>query len=146
MSREYFRPIQINPTLCKGCARCLRACPNKAISFKGNQRLIDYKKCKGCLTCVNVCPNNAITVTSVEKGEVVSVENIFEQCTNCGACAEICPHQLWVPHKYKMKNGELKDVYWVDPQNYYKCEGCELCVNNCPENIITIQRFNPKNS
>ncbi|MHA1729040.1 MAG: 4Fe-4S binding protein [Promethearchaeota archaeon] len=144
MTREYFRPIQIEIGLCVHCERCERNCPNQAIHFNGEQRLIDYKKCRGCLTCVNVCPRNAISVTSVEKDEVISVDVIFDKCLGCGDCAEICPNKLYEKYSYKPNEIAEKSVYRVPPSRFSECSGCELCVENCPEGIITIQRFLPK--
>lgn len=44
---------------CKDCYRCLRSCPVKAISFKGNQAKVDADRCVLCGRCVVECPQKA---------------------------------------------------------------------------------------
>lgn len=137
---EYFRPIQVEIGLCIHCERCAMSCPNNAIRFNGNQRLIDYTKCSGCLTCVNVCPRNAITVTSAEENEVISVDVAYNNCNHCGDCVEICPKQLYEEYEYTELDGSTKKVFRVHPTRFFECSGCEVCVENCPQNAIKIQK------
>lgn len=143
MGTEYFRPIQVELGLCIHCERCAMTCPNKAIHFNGFQRFIDYTKCRGCLSCVNVCPRNAITVTSAEKDDIIGVETVFEKCNACGDCVESCTKNLWKEYDYKLADGSKKKVYWVPPSDIYECAGCEICVESCPEGIVSIKRFSP---
>ena len=54
----------IDPSLCRGCGRCLKACPYHAVDFKPNDvggyvASVDEALCKGCGNCVSVCPSNA---------------------------------------------------------------------------------------
>lgn len=56
--------------LCKGCARCVPACPQNCIALKATLNSKRYttailkksEKCKGCGICVMMCPENAIVV------------------------------------------------------------------------------------
>ncbi|RJP28164.1 MAG: DUF362 domain-containing protein [Candidatus Omnitrophota bacterium] len=45
---------------CISCAACIRACPNKCISFKREIISFDYKNCISCFCCQEVCPKSAI--------------------------------------------------------------------------------------
>ena len=56
--------VSINRDLCRGCGRCVKACPYKAISFHANPPLsgyavVDEALCKGCGNCISICPSNA---------------------------------------------------------------------------------------
>lgn len=58
------RPI-VQEKECKGCKRCIWACPVNAIieaRDKNNEicAIVDYSKCINCLRCVKACPYSAI--------------------------------------------------------------------------------------
>lgn len=44
---------------CKGCYRCVRACPVKAVGIKDNQSFVDASRCILCGNCIRECPQNA---------------------------------------------------------------------------------------
>ncbi len=56
--------VSINKQLCRGCGRCVKACPYRAISFHCNPpdsgyAVVDEALCKGCGNCISVCPSDA---------------------------------------------------------------------------------------
>ncbi len=56
--------VVIDAALCRGCGRCLKACPYQAVSLKPNgdigfTAVVDEALCKGCGNCISVCPSNA---------------------------------------------------------------------------------------
>ncbi len=56
--------VSINENLCRGCGRCVRACPYRAISFHTNPlgsgyAVVDEALCKGCGNCISICPSDA---------------------------------------------------------------------------------------
>jgi NAD-dependent dihydropyrimidine dehydrogenase PreA subunit len=54
---------EIVPDKCTGCAVCLRACPQEAISGKRREpHLIDQEKCIQCGACYEVCRFDAIVI------------------------------------------------------------------------------------
>jgi NADH-quinone oxidoreductase subunit F len=56
-----FRQFHINPTLCKGCSRCAKACPASAISGVVKQPyVIDQSKCARCGACLETCRFGAV--------------------------------------------------------------------------------------
>ena len=52
--------LQVQGSLCTGCAICLEACPEGAIVLVEERAQIDPAHCKECGICVEVCPEGAI--------------------------------------------------------------------------------------
>ena len=53
---------------------------------------ITADECKGCLRCVNACPRNVIAPTDkVNMMGIVYVEYLGAGCVGCGACFYACP-------------------------------------------------------
>lgn len=91
----------INPKLCKGCGRCVKACPNHLITMvKESQRAAvqcssaDTGKvtkaacsngCLGCGICVKKCPQGAVVLNNNH------AEINGDKCTGCGTCISACP-------------------------------------------------------
>jgi NADPH-dependent glutamate synthase beta subunit-like oxidoreductase/NAD-dependent dihydropyrimidine dehydrogenase PreA subunit len=56
--------VVVDHALCRGCGRCLNACPYQAVGLKPNDQggyavEVDDALCKGCGNCISVCPSNA---------------------------------------------------------------------------------------
>ena len=45
---------------CIGCGKCVKTCPEKAISLSDNLAYIDDNLCLSCQACVDGCPTHAI--------------------------------------------------------------------------------------
>ena len=67
--------IRISGDECKGCGRCIAACPKSLISVGGKLNRQGYfaveakepEKCVGCGSCFNTCPEpGAITIFEIE--------------------------------------------------------------------------------
>lgn len=89
-------PLRENPDACTGCRRCLRVCPQGAISLvpaptaeKPERRVaeIDYGKCIGCGACAAACRRHHV-IRAVST-EVPTLDP--ERCIGCGACRAHCP-------------------------------------------------------
>ena len=60
-SCQKLKTIRIEATICKGCSKCVKACPVGAISGKVKESfMIDPGKCIKCGACVAACPFHAI--------------------------------------------------------------------------------------
>ena len=51
--------VSINEKLCRGCGRCVNACPYRAVSFHTNPlgsgyAVVDEALCKGCGNCISI--------------------------------------------------------------------------------------------
>ena len=49
---------------CNRCGRCIRSCPEKALSFQAERVVIDHRKCKQCGRCVEACCTGALYTKS----------------------------------------------------------------------------------
>ncbi len=95
--RSRIRVVRMAPVFnfaltCRGCkdARCVKACPEHAISQAEATGLliIDENKCKGCDWCVQACEHGGITIHS-DTGIAIA-------CDLCGGepkCVEACPEE-----------------------------------------------------
>ncbi len=93
---------RINPTACRACKKCVKACPRGIIKMlplneikaavlcnnhnKGAQTRKECSSgCIGCMKCVKVCEHDAVKIENF--CAVVD----YEKCTGCGKCHEECP-------------------------------------------------------
>ncbi len=60
--------------LCKGCGKCIEACPNKAISPCEDKPRIDYSRCAACGTCRDSCSYGAL----VKYGDLMTVDDVWD--------------------------------------------------------------------
>ncbi len=54
-------PIVIDPAACKGCKKCITACPFDALYMQGKLAVLKPEECRACNACVKACPFKAIT-------------------------------------------------------------------------------------
>ena len=57
-----------------------------------------------------------------------------KNCVSCWKCTEVCPFSA--PEKQEQRNGELKS-HVIETV----CQGCGVCVANCPVNCISLKVF-----
>lgn len=90
----------VHPEKCKGCSKCVAACPKKLIRLVPLQTqavvrcsscekgALVNKVCKvgciGCMRCVKVCEAGAVTVENA----LARVDPV--KCTGCGKCVQEC--------------------------------------------------------
>lgn len=53
----------IDEETCIGCEKCVKACPNEALSLVDGKAKLDVRHCEGCRACFYICPTNAISLT-----------------------------------------------------------------------------------
>ncbi len=61
LSKLSFLKIQINPSSCIQCGRCVRDCKASCIDMK--HHAIDYSRCVSCFNCIDACKENSISYT-----------------------------------------------------------------------------------
>jgi Fe-S-cluster-containing hydrogenase component 2 len=113
--RSRIRVVRMAPMFnfalsCRGCddARCVKACPEKAITQSEDNHLliIDEKKCKGCDWCVQACPRGGITIHS-GTGKAIACN----LCEGEPKCVEICPEDaLEIVHSDEVADKRFNDA------------------------------------
>ncbi len=79
--------VSINENLCRGCGRCVNACPYRAVSFHTNAfgsgfAVVDEALCKGCGNCISICPSNAADSPYRDR---IYLEQMIEEVTARGS-------------------------------------------------------------
>jgi ferredoxin len=71
---------------CKGCGKCVSACPVEAMSLvsandsrnpKMKKAKLDKKICLGCGVCLRVCPENSLFLTSRARRDITPVDSVY---------------------------------------------------------------------
>ncbi|MFO7838197.1 MAG: [Fe-Fe] hydrogenase large subunit C-terminal domain-containing protein [Desulfosalsimonadaceae bacterium] len=65
--------VQFDASFCTGCAKCVRACPTKAIRIRGERAVLIEHLCIGCGECIRVCPEGAV-ISAISSGQFVKSE------------------------------------------------------------------------
>lgn len=74
-----------DPALCKGCGKCVAACPVEAMTLvsandprskKRKTVQLDEDLCLGCGVCVPTCPEGGITLTPREQRVITPVDSV----------------------------------------------------------------------
>lgn len=115
----------------------------------------DAEKCVNCGMCIKVCSPGAITRTfeDVEGGEKITYEFDLTSCTFCGMCQDFCVEKaIQLTTDYHMVATDAKDLITTGSRIKQKvlgkltcgdsCVFCGLCVKNCPEGALTVDRAN----
>lgn len=59
---QHGTTVQIDHEKCVGCGKCVKACPQNALSLVDGKSHVDKSKCIGCFECITVCPVKAISI------------------------------------------------------------------------------------
>jgi len=76
-SQSYLPEIMYFKRLCLTCGTCIALCPNKAISLKEKQIIVDKNKCDACGICAKNCKANALRLS----GESYTSDELFDIIT-----------------------------------------------------------------
>ncbi|NLL46396.1 MAG: 4Fe-4S binding protein [Clostridiales bacterium] len=111
--------INVIAEKCKGCQKCIKACPFNAITMEGKLAVIG-PSCTSCGACVEVCPFDAIEKTD----EAVHTADITAY------------HDVWV--FAEQRDGQLMSVVIEllgEGRKLANEIGCQLCAILCGENV-----------
>lgn len=74
-SKKYF--VKIEPDQCKGCERCVNACPKAVLKIGGELNFMGFsfacyegEGCIGCGACFYNCPEPGAITVFEETGEI----------------------------------------------------------------------------
>jgi electron transfer flavoprotein alpha subunit len=73
-------PIFIDPAKCKGCKKCITACPFDALYMEGKLAVVKPDECRACNACIKACPFKAISSTAqeeVKKGSLADFKGVW---------------------------------------------------------------------
>lgn len=59
---QHATHVQIDISKCIGCGRCVKVCPQRALTMVDGKSHVDISKCIGCFECITVCPAKAISI------------------------------------------------------------------------------------
>ncbi|MDD3682961.1 DUF362 domain-containing protein [Desulfovibrio desulfuricans] len=59
---QHATHVSVSEKKCVGCAKCVKVCPQHALSMKSKKSVVDIEKCIGCFECITVCPEKAISI------------------------------------------------------------------------------------
>ena len=113
----------------------------------------DPEKCVNCGECVKVCAPEAITRTYEDLGDGTRKGTYhfnLTSCTFCGTCQDFCStNAIPLTEDYHMV-GDAADLFtegsWIHKIITGKlfcgaeCIFCGMCMRNCPEQIINVDR------
>ena len=92
--------------------------------------------CIGCTACTKRCPTNAITG---ERNQLHVIDPTL--CIDCGACGIVCPPEAILTTIGDVCRSVKKNEWPKAVVIEEKCigSGCELCINICPFDALSLQ-------
>lgn len=124
---------------CVSCSLCAKNCPVGCIDYKN--KTIDNERCIKCFKCISVCKKNAISYTkpSLKIKFSPSRRNVIKSVSIAAVFALGYGAGLKFSQNLAKK---IKDIILPpgakntqDMTN--KCLNCNLCINNCPNKILS---------
>lgn len=165
VSRFSLFRIGIDKEECIGCMRCEHVCKSSCIDIKGG-KIVDNSRCVDCFDCTEVCETGAIALrfggkagnshqenrTSVASEEKPASDSSRRDFIGKGAMLAGGLVLSDLESRAQVLNGGMAAVKpKQDPSRetplvppgaksvksfYDKCTACQLCVSNCPNDVL----------
>lgn len=142
---------QVAKVICQGDKeRCkikfnyegIQDCVAASLVANGN-RACQYA-CLGLGTCERACPFDAIHIDESKKIAVVDED----RCKSCGKCVAACPKNVLdmqpITQPVRLLCRAAEAGYLVSDNCRVGCIGCEICVNECMFDAITMKNHLPQ--
>ena len=157
-----FRPM-IDESQCVRCHSCERKCKAQCIEISPERVHIDHSRCVSCFNCIDTCPKGGLKYrfawgrcannTPSAHGEAEKGRRAFLNGTAIAVgAAALKGIEARAQEVAKKTDGGFADVLPKQaPQRdipltppgsesvkifYQKCTGCQLCVAECPNNVL----------
>lgn len=59
---QHATHVRVDEKICVGCGKCVKACPQKALSLSKKKSHVYVERCIGCFECITVCPVKAVNI------------------------------------------------------------------------------------
>jgi NAD-dependent dihydropyrimidine dehydrogenase PreA subunit len=86
--------LELDPSLCNGCRRCLEVCPHAVFAIEERRaRIADRGACMECGACARNCESGAVTVRSgvgCAQGILNGILRGTEPSCDCGGGSGSC--------------------------------------------------------
>ena len=140
LSKLSLFKMYIDKNECLSCGMCERNCPSGCID--SGEQYIDNETCVKCLKCKGLCPKDAIKYGIKPKEEVIFNPKRRELITFGAALIVLAGAikagiEIGKTAAEKIKNVILPPGAENAQRMFNKCLNCNLCVNACPNKILT---------
>jgi len=135
LSKFSLFKITLNQNTCTKCGKCAKACKANCIDLKNG--VVDNERCVTCFNCTAECTDKAINYLRPKETKEItpdlSKRDFFIIGGSALLGAAVLPKLLrGTPSpKAVMPPGALNFERFTS-----KCTACQLCVSNCPGNVL----------
>lgn len=140
--------LNIAPTSCTSCGRCMHSCKAECISLK--DKSIDFSRCIACYNCISTCDSKSISYKKTRS--VFRVKSKLTKGRRHMIARGIALGAGLIGFTNNIKAGEGKNIpqstHPVLPPgsqnlNHFNetCTACHLCVAKCPANVLQPSLF-----
>lgn len=125
---------------CISCGMCERNCPAGCIDASEN--IVDNEMCLKCFKCIEVCPKDAMKYGIKPKQEIKFNINRREAIRSIALLATLgAGYALGINLAKKAVKSVQNIIFPAGAENsarmQTKCLNCNLCINNCPNKILS---------
>lgn len=137
ISKISINKICIDKENCVSCGLCAKSCPSGCINHK--EKFVDNETCIKCLKCLEKCPKGSIKFGKKPVKFNPKRRDLIIALTTLAVFGGAIKTGVEISKKFVAK---IRDVILpagaINPNRMAnKCLNCNLCVENCPNKILT---------